>query len=191
MRILFIGAVCAALSACSDSELYVQSSFETPSSSGTFRGLDTVYLSGQDTNALGGYAYALGDTGGSGFRAHTGLLPGTATAPPPTTGVAVMTGSYSLGEITGIDIGFTSITGSPNRSSGALTLTADFANQTITGTSGSFEVEGTISGSDLGGKIIFGAAEGKLTGVVGATAAVGAFHGRSDTRLIAGGFVVD
>jgi len=76
----------------------------------------------------------IGDTGGNGFRAHAGLLPGTAAVtPPPTTGVAIMSGRYSLAEATGIDVGYTSITGFATSNSGSITLTADFDNQTLTG----------------------------------------------------------
>lgn len=186
-------ALMASLSACSLSDLFVKSDFKTPSASGNFSGLDTVFLSDVDTNQFGGYAYALGDTGGSGFRAYAGLLPGTAVAPPPTTGVATMTGRYQLSQITGINVGFTEISGFPSNASGSITLTADFGNRTLTGGSSGAQllVDGTFEGSDLSGRVIYNGEDASLDGVVGATTAIGVFHDKTDTSLMAGGFIVN
>lgn len=192
MKKLLICALAAGLSGCSLADVFIKSSFETPSSSGTFSNLDSVFRSGTGTNAIGTYAFAVGDSGGTGFRAHAGIVPGAVVAtPPPSSGIATMSGTYQLATVTGINISYSDIQGFANSASGSITLTADFGAQTLTGSSGNFTVDGNFEGTDLSGSIDYGGTSATLDGLMGADAALGVFHGRTDTSLIAGGFAVE
>lgn len=179
-----------ALAGCSASDLFVRSDFKTPSSGGTFN-LDRTFRSGQDSGTVGGYAYAIGEKSGAGFRAYAGLLPGTYIAPPPGAGTATLVGTYELATMTGVNASFSQVTGFAGSASGALTLAADFAAQTLTTSSGALTVNGTFNAmGHLDGSVKYGSHSATLDGRVGAADAVGVFHGKSDTSLIAGGFLV-
>ena len=79
------------------------------------------------------------------------------------------------------------------RQSGTLTLVADFDRNTLSGTSDNslLRVNGTFEGKALGGSVVYRGMSGELSGRVGANQAVGAFHGKTDTSIMAGGFMVD
>lgn len=154
----------------------------------------TRRTSGSDTNAAGdGYAYEVGVDGSNGFVARSGMLSTTSVAALPSTGTATMSGTYEVARVTGISLSGSLLTGSAVSASGALTLTADFAGQTLTGISdnGLLAVNGTFNSQDLNGSVTYRGIPGQLDGLVGGDQAVGVFHGQTSTAIMAGGFMVD
>ncbi|MGV6838613.1 MAG: hypothetical protein ACWA40_00315 [Planktomarina sp.] len=77
-------------------------------------------------------------------------------------------------------------------------MTANFDNGTLTGTSSNtfVTVNGTFSGSNLGGNVTFFGMNGAVEGVVGSNGAAGVFHGGGTSgtlgnTVFSGGFVVN
>ncbi len=150
--------------------------------------------SGSDVNSVGdGYAYEVGVDGGNGFVAQSGILASTQVADLPASGTATMTGTYSAARITSISLSNGRLSGLANNGSGALTLVANFDNNTLIGSSTNqlLYVNGTFAGKALDGTVLYRGIPGVLTGRVGGDQAVGAFHGKTDTAIMAGGFMVD
>lgn len=115
-----------------------------------------------------------------------------------TTGTASYNTSYGINLREGTD------GSSPDviQDSGAITLLADFDAGTLTGSvSGpldSFDVNGTLSGGEIGGSVTFNYEDsssapqtinGTLDGHIGTFSAIGAFHGSDSDTVMAGGFV--
>ncbi|MEM8980692.1 MAG: hypothetical protein AAGD04_14490 [Pseudomonadota bacterium] len=70
-------------------------------------------------------------------------------------------------------------------------MTGDFDAGTLTGSSGDLTVNGTLSGTTLGGTVTYDGQDGTLTGLAGADQAFGAFHSASGTMIYAGGFAAE
>ena len=140
-----------------------------------------------------GYAYEVGVDGSNGFVARAGVLSSTSVPDLPTSGSASMSGRYSAARVTSIALSGGQLTGIANEGSGTLTLVADFDRNTLSGTSDNslLRVNGTFEGKALGGSVVYRGMSGELSGRVGANQAVGAFHGKTDTSIMAGGFMVD
>ena len=83
------------------------------------------------------------------------------------------------------------ITGRAGRESGVINLTADFDAGTLTGSTGGLEVNGRMTGSDLGGGVSYRGVRGGLDGLVGSDQAIGAFHGNNADLIYSGGFLTD
>ena len=193
MTRLFTLLGAALLAAGCSNDRYTDSGFESFSAIAYFDAdLDRVAVEGGDSVGGDGYVYVVGDTGGDGFAAYSGLTPGTDLATPPTTGSAVMSGRYEAGRISGIDVNGDRISGYPDRESSGISLTADFGRGTLRGTSDDtlLTVRGDFLGRTLSGEVIFDNDEGKLKGQVGPDKAVGIFHGNDETDVFAGGFIV-
>lgn len=83
------------------------------------------------------------------------------------------------------------LTGFNQTDGGAMVLTFDPTTGSVTGsdtgTYGTLQVDGTITGTDLGGAVTYAGVEGSLDGRAGTEGLIGAFHGNSDTRVYAGG----
>lgn len=139
-----------------------------------------------------GFGYMLGDTGGDGFVGYAGLAAGTDVTPAPTTGAVAMTGRYEAVHLSGIFLSGDNIQGFVSEDSGAVTLVADFAGRTLTGTSddGELVVDGTFVGDDLNGSATYSGVATDLDGLVGADKAIGVFHANSGNDIVAGGFLV-
>ncbi|WP_238368607.1 hypothetical protein [Mesobacterium pallidum] len=183
----------ALLAAGCSNDRYTRSGFVDASSGGNIpRGFDQVAAEGSDFDNGDGYAYKVGEIEGKGFVAHAGLTEGTAVAAPPSTGSAVMTGSYEAGYISGITRSGDYLQGWTGSARSGLTLTADFDDGTLSGTSTDrrLRVRGTFSGRDLSGEVTFDNDDGDLEGLVGPGKAIGVFHGNDDTDVFAGGFIV-
>ncbi|WP_342076997.1 hypothetical protein [Yoonia sp. SS1-5] len=132
---------------------------------------------------------AMGDTG---YAAFSGILPASQVSTPPTSGSVVYDASFVVSAF--VDVSqeggqSTAVSGVGNN--GDITLVADFADQTLTGATEQFEVDGLIggSGSELGGTVRWLDIEGQRTGLIGSDQVVGAFHGSSDSVVFAGGLV--
>lgn len=137
-----------------------------------------------------GNVYEVGVEGGDGFVARAGLIPGTTVTTLPTSGSATMTGTYESARVTSIDLTGSRLTGSARRASGSLTLEADFANNTSTGNQ-LLTVDGSFEDENLTGTVVYNNIRCTLSGKVGGSEAVGVFHGKTDTSLMAGGFIVE
>jgi hypothetical protein len=172
--------------------LSVQSSFVTPGTDGTFSStLDNV-RGKRDIDASGnGYAYQVGTIDSSlTLTANAGTVSASTLSTPPTTGTTTLRGTYSAETYLNARVESGAITGDRLSHAGTLQLTADFANNTLTGSDADLTVNGTISSGTLSGTVTFSGITGDLSGNMGATQAIGAFHGTTTDGVMAGGFNV-
>lgn len=178
------------LSACMTTSSNLKTSFETSSANGDIGTSLSQTRSGKELIDGNGYAYAAGKGPDYGFQAVAGVIPGSDMGVPIYAN-ATYTGEWELAKISSIYISGNEITGFIGSDGGSITLNANFAEQTLTGSDGLLEVNGTMNGNNLSGSVIFNGTTGELTGLVGEQGAVGAFHGEGDTQIYAGGFLVD
>jgi len=176
------------LSACNLTGDPTNSGFATPSSSG----------------AIAGKASGIGLRSGSDSSSVTGNVYATVSA-APAMGSATMTGRFEVAIIQGVSTDGTQVSGSTGIDSGSLTLVADFDGGTLTGSAtgadagslnpylrnNALEIDGTFDGSELSGTATYDGVTGPLRGLVGGNEAIGAFHGHTDTKVHAGGFIVN
>ncbi len=179
-----------------------ESRFATPTASGNFSGFEAGQSNGgSDADGAGnGYAYRAGAASSSntGFLAVAGMLPGTDVGAEVTTGGSVdYSGTYEYAGVTNIQrnnnvIGDVVATGTAITGGGATTLRADFGAGTLRDVSGGLEVNGTISGADIGGtaRVNGTATTTTLDGLIGTNLGVGVFHGSTSSEVISGGFLV-
>lgn len=181
-----------AISACATTTNdLTKSGFETPTNAGDIATSLTSSQRGSVINGTGdGYAYAVGIENGNKFAGYAGIVPTTSVSAPPAGGVAVWSGSYQLGQITDISLSGNTLVGNASNFSSALSLTANFNAGTLFGGDEFLTVIGAFTGSNLSGSVTYLGVPGPLTGLVGATGAVGAFQGNNATDLYAGGFMV-
>lgn len=193
LNIVIAGAAIASLSACNFIQnLSTDSGFRTPSASGFYSSGIDITRSGREIDASGdGFAYAAGGKDGEGLKAISGLIPGTEVNFRPNTGSGTFTGRYELSQFSGIDINGDEIYGFASNVSGAISLNADFENDTLTGSAGNLTVNGTMDGRTLGGTVAYRGLSGPLRGLVGGDKTVGAFHGNNANLIYAGGFIAD
>lgn len=140
----------------------------------------------------GGIAHVSGFDGTSQVVGLAGIIPGTNVGPVIPSGRVVMGGAYSLTHAKEVEEtsggGIKTLrTTRPVR--GPIILTADVAAGTVRGTAGDFTVNGTMSGTSLGGGVTYLGVLGKLTGAVGQRGLAGAFAGETADQVIAGGIV--
>ncbi len=174
-----------------------QSGFKSPDADGLItEGLSTspfnppVMQMDADGN---GYAHSIGAIlDGEGFVAYAALLPGNGIADRPTTGSAQYDANYSLYEFTNI----TETDTGPSADGdslidGAITLSVDFDDRTLSGRDGELVVNGVLAGAgnDFGGSVTWGGVEGELQGLISPDNVIGAFHGNSEDAIFAGGFL--
>ena len=184
------------------------SGFKTPDAEGELSGnISPQVRFGNDFSAVtgNGYAYQAGAIKDAGFQAYAGLVPGAVVEAPTNATTATMTGRFEVAFVDAILTGSETATGQGSIDSGAITLTADFAQGTLTGggtgIDGGFEnfflnenlltIDGAISGTTLSGTATYNGVSGPLQGLVGADEAIGAFHGNSDGQVHAGGFIAN
>jgi len=122
----------------------------------------TQRQTGSDVNSDGdGYAYETGVQNGAGFFARAGLIPGTSVSSLPRSGSARMSGHYEAARVTGIDLN-----------------------------NGILNVNGTFEGQTLEGDVVYSGIPGTLSGKIGGDEAIGIFNGKSESAIMAGGFIV-
>ena len=140
----------------------------------------------------GGAAFAIG-VGYNTVNAYAGLMPNSTGGAQVNSGTATYSGEYEALRVTGVEKDGPYLVGFVSRGSDDIDLTADFDAQTLTGTSdaGVLEVDGTISGTEVGGSVVYHDVEGDLEGVIGADAVIGAFHGHDADEVFAGGFIAE
>ena len=198
-KIIQIFVPLLAISACTTADIHTHASFQTPSNIGYLGPNLTGAVRGNDITPAGdGYAYAVGAGANKDFYGYAGIVPTTVVSTPPTTGSATWAGTYKLEQITGIELTNNGIQGYKAANTGTLSLAANFGAGTLIGSSAvisngitpDLTVNGTFVGSALSGAVTFRGLTGALTGLVGATGAVGAFQGNGATDLYAGGFMV-
>jgi len=191
LAILFLPLL--AVSACATADSRTNSAFQTPSNIGYLGQTLTNATRGNDISLTGdGYAYAVGEEINGDFAGYAGIVPTTSVTAPPVLGSATWSGTYNLAQITGIELSTNGLQGYAASSTGAVSLTANFAAGSLIGSSTDLDltVNGTFVGSNLSGSVSYRGLNGALTGLVGAGGAVGAFQGNSGTDLYAGGFMV-
>jgi len=181
-----------AISACATTaDDLTHSGFQTPTNAGAIATSLTSSQRGSDINATGdGYAYAVGVGSNNNFYGYAGIVPTTTVSVPLSGSSATWNGSYELARITGISLSGNTLYGTTSVNGGALSLTANFNTGTLIGSNAYLTVNGTFAGSNLSGSVVYRGLPGALTGLVGATGAVGAFHGNGAADLYAGGFMV-
>ena len=146
-----------------------------------------------------GYAFQTGAIPNEGLFAVAGLLPNTTVTAVPTTGFASYSGSYNLVQVSNINISGGEIRGTPALLTEPLTLIANFANDKLVDDGGSnLQVNGIVSGTDIGGTVTYNGVQGNLDGLIGGNRAIGAFHGEGnvgpgtqDDYMYAGGFIAN
>ncbi len=182
----------AVLAGCTSvQERSTNSQFAEVTADGTFKKPLGSPRTGSDVDANGeGYAYQVGTGANGGLAGQSGLLPGTDTQSWASSGTATLTGSYEVLSISGIGLDGDQIYGFSKHDSGAITLTADFAGNTLKGTSydGALAINGEMSGKDMTGNATFNGVQGDLSGVAGSDQAFGVFHGNNEDLIFAGGF---
>lgn len=188
LTILF--APLLAISACT-SDTFTHSGFQTPTSSGVVGASLSNVTRGSDITASGdGYAYAVGVGSNNNFYGYAGIVPTTSVSAPLTAGIATWNGTYEVARIYDISLSGGVLRGLRTSGTAAISLVANFNNRTLVGGNSLLTVDGAFSGSNLTGNVTYRGLDGSLTGLVGATGAVGAFHGDSATDIYAGGFIV-
>lgn len=197
------------LSACNLTGDPTNSGFATPSSSGAIAGKASGIgvRSGSDQSSVTGnvYGYEVGAVSEDGLQGFTGIASGASVSAAPATGSATMNGRFEVAIIQGVSTDGTRVSGSTGIDSGSLTLVADFDNGTLTGSAtgadagslnpylrnNQLEIDGRFDGSELSGTATYDGVSGPLRGLVGGNEAIGAFHGHNDTKVHAGGFIVN
>lgn len=148
--------------------------------------------------AVGTVAFATGYALKNGFLypsvtslAYAGIAPGYDVGSKVTGGTAVYHAKYAYDTID-YETSFFGLSGRPRTSYGYIDLTANFGTGTLTGVDPDLEVDGTINGSKLSGSVTLPYTKpigGVLTGYIGSTGTIGAFHGSDSETAFAGGFV--
>lgn len=131
----------------------------------------------------------------NGAQAIAGLESDIVPQVLPGSGIASFSGQY---EVSAYDVYLLAesdfegtLYGLPNNEAGSITLQADFGAGRLTGSAGSLSVDGRFtSDQSLSGSVTYDGVDGSLTGVVGSTEAIGAFHGNDDNAVFSGGFAV-
>lgn len=196
-KMIAVGAMLV-VSACTLSqEEATNSGFGTPNASGVIT--DGVNNDGQQarrtvTDSAGnGFAFA-GGTNDSGLAGYAGIISGSTEGDIVPSGSATYDTEYTLYRVTEINLTETGfgegfVTGRPAVVNGNITLTADFDDRSLSGTSEFLSVDGRIEGTTLSGSVTYRQVAGALDGVIGADRTVGAFHGNDKDLIYAGGFV--
>lgn len=132
----------------------------------------------------GGFAYQIGRVSGADeFLGVAGVTPNTRVGNVPTAANATYSGEYSLAYADRNEFG--------DPVSGAITLSADFNNRTLTGQSGGLNVNGTLDGQSIGGTASYRGVDADLTGRIGTSRAIGAFAGHTADAVLTGGFIAE
>lgn len=191
----FIFGICGAVSlaACEvTQDEATTSGFTNPSASGRISGvLSSAPVVPIIDDDGAGFSFTAGSTGGDGLRAVAGLVEGTTVNFRPSVGTGSYAGVYALVYVDDIDLSGGVITGQRDADVGVLTLTADFANDTLTSTDSALKVNGVMNGRTLSGSVTYRGLRGALEGLVGGDKTVGAFHANNADLIYAGGFLAD
>ncbi|MBB5722563.1 hypothetical protein FHS72_002189 [Loktanella ponticola] len=194
MRILPVSVLllsAAAMSACETTQdQATMSGFTSPSStgriSGDLSGNPVVPIIDEDGD---GFSFTAGSVSGEGLKAVAGLVAGTDVSFRPSVGSASYDGVYALTYVDDISLDNGYIRGERDATSGAITLTADFARGTLVSSNSPVTVNGKLDGRDLSGTVSYRGVNGQLDGLVGGDKTVGAFHGNNANLIYAGGFI--
>ena len=183
------------LSACqSTQDSATKSGFASPNSGGTIgagieNNFNKINRVVRDSNG-GGYAYASGTLNGDGFGAYSGLLPGTRVGTAAPAGTAAYDATYSLTEISGIDLNGNLLSGTSFVRSGSITLNVNVANGTLRGADSRLTVIGDLEANNtLGGNVSWRGVSGPLDGLISADDVIGVFHGNDENLIFAGGLI--
>lgn len=210
----FVGAfVCVGLlSGCDATSLLAKTSFARPTNSGNIT-MDLGSSAKQYRNVDedgDGYAFKVGATNKD-LVAVSGVIPGSDPGPEVKEGNATYYGTYVLGGYSDVEIKGTKFKPKPMADAGTIVLKADFDKQTIKGIGtalsaedakavfdddvktdllqgATLKVDGKIGGAEISGKVVYNGVGGTLEGVVGEDQAIGAFHGKGQGTVFAGGF---
>ena len=212
-RTLFLLLLCLALASCDNAEdeteqtdfdatpteeqlakfeanTTLTSDFGTPKADGTFNAsLRTIFKGKFQNDAGNEYAFELGREG-TAFSAVGGILEETDLGALPPTGFAAMSGPYEIHEA-GKSDGVSREYGDVQSTRGRITLRADFTFGTLQGTDEVLTIDGTFSDKMVTGSAFFNKRAAALKGQVGASSAVGVFHGADDATAFVGGFLVE
>lgn len=207
-RNFFSVCAIALLQACGGSEAVdgTSSGFQKPAFFGDLQGIDDVSFSDDGYSYVTGnrYQHEVGSTEGKGLLAHAGIVAGASVSRVPTSGVARMSGSFTVTAVQDIHAEGGLASGFATRDSGNITLTADFGAGTLTGSSrgqnlifsdyhngNSISVNGRFSGNDLNGTVSYNGVSGPLDGLIGENEAIGVFHADRGSQIHSGGFIVN
>lgn len=169
-----------------------QATLETPNAAGDFATTLNNVAGREVIDSNGnGYAYQIGEIPGStDVLAQAGIVSGTSVTPAPSIGSAQLDGIYQVRTLTDLESEDGNVVGYERFQTSLITLIADFDSGTLTGDAANLEVAGRFTDGLLSGDVTFDGQSATLTGIVGADQAVGAFYGRDDDSVIAGGFNV-
>lgn len=204
----FVGmaSIMALLSACGGGGSSLSSSSTFASNTGTVSGGQVnVNLSSELNDSVsdadvGLVAFVTGTNTTRGTaNAVSGIQSGANVGSAVGGGTVTYNARYKYGVVDDVNRTSTFITGDRAHSSeSSIALSADFGAGTLTGNTADLAVNGTISGQTLGGTVdvshsIIGNAPGTVTadlqGQIGSTGVIGAFAGKDNDTVVAGGFV--
>jgi len=141
-------------------------------------------------NSFGSVSLVTGtDTDGAG--AFASIITTTAGTPLSSSDITY-SGTYEVIGIENIDnvidlFGPDFIQGNTFSDIGTITLNANVASNTLTGSDGTLAVSGVILGTNLDGTIIYDGQAGQLDGAIFSEGGIAAFHGSDGDRVFAGG----
>lgn len=166
-------------------------------------------VDGSDIDGTHGYAYAVGlDDPGTGFYlypdirfdqntneliANAGILATTDYGAVPTSGIVVFSGDWEMAYVHAIYCTGITCEGTRGLDGGALNLSVDFGDGSLTSVGGTLTVEGTFTnGSDSWtGTVTYLGQLGDAQGVIGGSGATGVFIFESNDLVFPGGFNVN
>ena len=130
------------------------------------------------------------------IAAYSGIAPNPNVGSAQTSGSATYLADYEYYLVDRISRSPTLVTGTLYQEAGTIALNANFNTGQLTGNAATLDVNGTISGSNIGGTVTadYGflpseSLTGSLTGNIGTNGVIGAFTGQDSNTALAGGFV--
>ena len=197
-KILFSAVAAATLSACSgiESRDWTSSGFVTAGAGGITHSLSNLN-SGSSSGTVGTVHYLSGTDNGAQALAALGTDVNTGA---PISETFYYYGPWGVRGIRNITVTETSSTtgflsGENFSDNGDIALVADYGAGTIEGSAigsfGTLTVNGTFSGTDIGGTATYDGKTASLDGLLGTQGAVGIFQGNADDWVMAGGFAAD
>jgi len=150
--------------------------------------LDSISSRIDSTSTDGnGFAFRIGVLDNQ-LIAEAGILPTSTVQNLPSAGTADFTGVAYASTYVDAEVVNGTLQGVDNTSVSSLTLTANFETGALTGSNADISVDGNFTANDLSGTVTHDGMTASLTGLVGTDVVLGAFQGKTEDSVIAGGF---
>ncbi|MFQ1700506.1 hypothetical protein ACJ5NV_07910 [Loktanella agnita] len=144
-------------------------------------------------NGPGGYRMALGrfdndDT--MDYRALA-MLQSTTRVSGPISGTVSYNANYRIMEVQNVGSNPVFAGNNDLNSAGQITMTANFADQAMTGTSDLLTIDATLNAETFEGTVTWRGVDGDITGLASDSFMIGAFHGHDNNAVFTGGISGD